>query len=51
MEDCKISHVSEKVIDEEIAWLRKQYESIFEDGSGKDESKQRKSPRISRHDT
>ena len=35
VDDCKISHVSEKVVDEEIAWLRKQYENIFEDGSGK----------------
>jgi hypothetical protein len=35
VDDCKISHVSEKVVDEVIAWLRKQYESIFEDGSGK----------------
>jgi hypothetical protein len=35
VEDCKISHVSKKVIDETIKWLRKQYESIFEDGSGK----------------
>ncbi len=34
-DNCKISHVSEKVVDEEIAWLRKQYENIFEDGSGK----------------
>ncbi len=35
VDDCKISHVSEKVIDETIKWLRKQYESIFKDGSGK----------------
>ena len=35
MDDCKISHVSPKVIDDMIAWLRQEYESIFTDGSGK----------------
>ncbi len=35
VDDCKISHVSKKVVDEIIEWLRKDYESIFEDGSGK----------------
>ena len=35
VDDCKISHVSKRVIDQEIEWLRKDYESIFEDGSGK----------------
>ena len=35
VDDCKISHVSEKVVDQTIAWLRRDYESIFEDGSGK----------------
>lgn len=35
VDNCKISHTSEKVIEETIAWLRKDYESIFEDGSGK----------------
>jgi hypothetical protein len=35
VDDCKISHVSKQVIDKEIGWLRKDYESIFEDGSGK----------------
>ena len=34
VDDCKISHVSDTVIDETIDWLRKDYESIFEDGSG-----------------
>jgi hypothetical protein len=32
--DCKISHKSSAVIDNTIAWLRTEYESIFEDGSG-----------------
>ena len=32
--DCKISHESSAVIDDTIAWLRVEYESIFEDGSG-----------------
>jgi hypothetical protein len=32
--DCKISHESSKVIDDTIDWLRAEYESIFEDGSG-----------------
>ena len=35
VDNCKISHVLEKVVDDMIEWLRKQYESIFEDGSGK----------------
>jgi len=34
VDDCKISHVSTKVVNETIAWLRSEYESIFEDGSG-----------------
>jgi len=35
VDDCKISHVSGKVIDKTIERLRNDYESIFEDGSGK----------------
>ncbi len=35
VDDCKISHVSDKVIDKVIEWLKRDYESIFEDGSGK----------------
>lgn len=35
VDDCKISHRSPKVVDEMIDWLRVNYESIFEDGSGK----------------
>ena len=34
VDDCKISHVSQKVIDKIVGRLRKDYESIFEDGSG-----------------
>ncbi len=32
--DCKISHKSSAVIDNMIAWLRTEYESIFKDGLG-----------------
>jgi hypothetical protein len=35
VDDCKMSHRSPKVMDETIEWLRQEYESIFEDGSGK----------------
>ena len=35
VDDCKISHVESKVLDDTIEWLRRDYESIFEDGSGK----------------
>jgi hypothetical protein len=34
VDDCKISHVSAKVNDDTITWLRRDYESIFTDGSG-----------------
>ena len=34
VDDCKLSHVSSKVNDALIEELRKEYESIFEDGSG-----------------
>ena len=34
VDDCKISHISKDVINNTIEWLRKDYESIFEDGSG-----------------
>ena len=33
--DCKLSHVSPKAINKTIKWLRRDYESIFGDGSGK----------------
>ena len=35
VDDCKVSHVLSKVVDETIAWLHEEYKSIFEDGSGK----------------
>ena len=35
VDDCKISHVNVRVVDYTIDWLRKEYESIFTDGSGK----------------
>jgi hypothetical protein len=34
VEDCKVSHECTKVVDAMIKWLRAEYESIFEDGSG-----------------
>ncbi len=34
VDNCKISHESTAVIDDTIAWLRVEYKSIFEDGSG-----------------
>jgi len=34
VDDCKISHESTKVVDATIKWLRAEYESIFQDGSG-----------------
>ncbi len=34
IDDCKISPKFSAVIDNMIAWLRVEYESIFEDGSG-----------------
>lgn len=34
VDDCKISHESPEVVDKTIEWLRSEYESIFEDGSG-----------------
>ena len=34
VDDCKVSHCSSKVVDGIIEWRCKNYESIFEDGSG-----------------
>jgi hypothetical protein len=34
VDDCKLSHRKRKVMDRTIEWLRQEYESIFEDGSG-----------------
>ena len=35
VDDCKLSHCDSTANDEMIEWLRKEYESIFEDGSGR----------------
>ena len=35
VDDCKLSHRRSKVNDQMIKWLRQEYESILEDGSGK----------------
>jgi hypothetical protein len=34
VDDVKILHVSSKVVDDTIDWLRREYEVIFEDGTG-----------------
>jgi hypothetical protein len=34
VDDCKLSHRKKKVMDSMIEYLRQEYESIFEDGSG-----------------
>jgi hypothetical protein len=34
VDDCKLSHHKTKVVDSMIKYLRQEYESIFEDGSG-----------------
>ena len=34
VDDCKLSHRDPKVMDSMINFLRQEYESIFEDGSG-----------------
>jgi hypothetical protein len=34
VDDCKLSHRKRKVMDRMIKYLRREYESIFEDGSG-----------------
>ena len=35
VDDCKVSHISSKMVTKMVAWLRQEYESIFEDGTGK----------------
>ena len=35
VDDCKLSHRKKSCVDDMIDWLRQEYESIFEDGSGK----------------
>ncbi len=37
VDDCKISHVSNQVVEQTIEWLRQDYKSIFKDGSGEGE--------------
>jgi hypothetical protein len=34
VDDCKISHLLPKVVDETIEWLQSEYEHVFEDGTG-----------------
>ncbi len=34
IDGCKVSHVLAQVVNNAIKWLRRDYESIFEDGSG-----------------
>jgi hypothetical protein len=34
VDDCKLSHKSKRANDRMISWLKQEYESIFEDGSG-----------------
>jgi hypothetical protein len=35
VDDCKISHVNSRAVDQMIEWLRENYEVIWEDGTGK----------------
>jgi hypothetical protein len=34
MDNCKISHLTPKVVDKTIEWLQSEYENMFEDGTG-----------------
>ncbi len=34
VDNCKIFHLTPKVVDETIEWLRSEYENMFEDGTG-----------------
>ena len=34
VDDCKLSHASSKINNKTVKWLRQEYESIFEDGTG-----------------
>ncbi len=34
VDDCKISHLDPKLVNNTIAWLREEYKSVFTDGSG-----------------
>jgi hypothetical protein len=35
VDGCKLSHKSPQAMDDMIAWLKEEYENIFEDRSGK----------------
>jgi hypothetical protein len=35
MDDCKVLHILESIVEQTIKWLRKNYESILEDGVGR----------------
>ena len=35
VDDCKVSHIDPKAVDQIVKCLRSKYESIFEDGSGR----------------
>ncbi len=34
MDDCKILHLTPKVVDKMIEWLQSEHENVFEDGAG-----------------
>ncbi len=34
VDDCKILHLTPKVVDKKIKWLQLEYENVFEDGAG-----------------
>jgi hypothetical protein len=33
VDDCKISHLTPKVVDKTIEWLQSEYKNVFEDGT------------------
>ena len=35
VDDCKLSHKEGPVLEDQVDWLREEYESMFEDGTGK----------------
>jgi hypothetical protein len=34
MDNCKILHLTPKVVDKRIEWLRLEYKNVFKDGTG-----------------
>jgi hypothetical protein len=50
VDDCKLSHHKRKVMDRMIKYLRREYASIFKDGSGAMMVSRGKSPQISWED-